>query len=135
MQRTKQQALMFLLGALLVGGVLGFSAERVLGHDSQRDDSWYHRIGMYDDLQLTASQRAAMDSVLDERNCQMRALMLRVKPQSDSIKAAGREQMLRIMTPEQRARFDARRTEIEAKRKQERAARDTSRKRPTETCK
>ena len=104
-------------------------------HDPQRDDSWYHRIGMYDDLQLTAAQRAAMDSVLDERNCQMRALMLRVKPQSDSIKAAGREQMLRIMTPEQRARFDARRTEIEAKRKQERAARDTSRKRPTETCK
>ena len=96
---------MFLLGALLVGGVLGFSAERVLGHDPRRDDSWYHRIGMYDDLGLTATQRAAMDSVLDERNCQMRALMQRVKPQSDSIKAAGQAQMLRIMTPEQRKRY------------------------------
>lgn len=135
MQRTKQQALMFLLGALLVGGVVGFSAERVLGHDPRREGSWYHRDGMYDDLQLTAAQRTAIDSVLDERNCQMRALMNRVKPQSDSIKAAGREQMLRIMTPEQRARFEARRAEIEAKRKQERATRDSSRKRPTETCK
>ena len=29
MERPKQQALAFLLGALLVGGVLGFSADRV----------------------------------------------------------------------------------------------------------
>lgn len=135
MQRTKQQALMFLLGALLVGGVVGFSAERVLRHDPQHDESWYRREGMYDDLQLTGEQRAAMDSVLDERNCQMHALMGRIKPQADSIRAAGREQMLRIMTPEQRARFDERRAEIEARRKKERAARDTTRRRPTETCK
>lgn len=135
MQRTKQQALMFLLGALLVGGVLGFSAERVLGHDPSRDSSWYHREGMYDDLQLSAGQRAAIDSVLDERNCQIRAVMNRVKPQTDSIKAAGQEQMLQVMTPEQRARFEQRRTEIETKRKQERAERDASRKhRSTETC-
>ena len=31
MQRSKQQAIMFLLGAVLVGGVVGFSAERVIG--------------------------------------------------------------------------------------------------------
>ena len=33
MQRSKQQALMFLLGAVLVGGALGFSADRYLGHE------------------------------------------------------------------------------------------------------
>ena len=37
MQRTKQQALMFLLGAVLVGGVLGFSAERALHEDRDGD--------------------------------------------------------------------------------------------------
>lgn len=135
MQRTKQQALMFLLGALLVGGVLGFSAERVLGHDPQRESSWYHREGMYDDLQLTSEQRVAIDSVLDERNCQIRAAMARVKPQTDSIRAAGQDQMLRILTPGQRTRFEQRRAEIDAKKKQERAERDAARKRPTETCK
>ena len=135
MQRTKQQALMFLLGALLVGGVLGFSAERVLGHDPRREASWYHREGMYDDLQLTREQRVAIDSVLDERNCQIRAAMARVKPQTDSIRAAGQDQMLRILTPEQRTRFEQRRAEIDAKKKQERAERDAARKRPTETCK
>jgi hypothetical protein len=32
MQRSKQQALMFLLGAVLVGGAVGFSADRYIGH-------------------------------------------------------------------------------------------------------
>ena len=36
MQRSKQQALMFLLGAVLVGGVLGFSADRVMSKKPQR---------------------------------------------------------------------------------------------------
>lgn len=133
MQRTKQQALLFLLGALLVGGVLGFSAGRVLRHAPDRDGSWSWRAGMYDDLELSPGQRAQIDSVLDQRNCQMRALMNQVKPQADSIREAGQEQMLRIMTPAQRARFEARRTAIEAKRKAERDARGP--KRPTETCK
>ena len=133
MQRSKQQALMFLLGALLVGGVLGFSAERVLGNDP-RESSWYYREGMYDDLQLSAKQRMTIDSVLDERNCQIRAVMNRVKPETDSIRAAGQAQMLRVMTAEQRERFDRRRAEIDARRKAERAERE-ARKRPTETCK
>ena len=63
----------------------------------------------------------------------MRALMDQVKPQADSIREAGQEQMLRIMTPAQRARFEERRAAIEAKRKVEREARGP--KRPTETCK
>jgi len=135
MQRTKQQALMFLLGAVLVGGVLGFSAERVLGSDEHRRDSSYRRDAMYDDLGLSAAQRAAMDSVLDERNCRLRALMNSVRPQADSIRAAGRTGMLAIMTPEQRTRFDQRRAELEAREKQDHAQRDQQRKkRPTETC-
>jgi len=67
MQRSKQQALMFLLGAVLVGGVLGFSAERVMLHASN-ERSWAARNAMYDDLELTPAQRAAMDSIIDEKN-------------------------------------------------------------------
>jgi len=89
---------------------------------------------MYDDLQLSAEQRMTIDSVLDERNCQIRAVMNRVKPETDSIRAAGQAQMLRVMTAEQRERFDRRRAEIDARRKAERAGRE-ARKRPTETCK
>ena len=61
MQRSKQQALMFLLGTLLVGAILGFSADRLFGDDAPTPG----RQAMYDDLQLSAEQRAAMDSRLD----------------------------------------------------------------------
>jgi len=122
MQRSKQQALAFLLGAVLVGGVLGFSAERVFGHAP--DHSWGPRDQMYDDLSLTVQQRAAMDSVLDASNRQREAVLKPVKPALDSIKAATRTQFYRIFTPEQRAKFLTRIAEDSVRREQTRQARE-----------
>src|SRR5687767_12587071 len=123
MQRTKQLALMFLLGAFLVGGVLGFSAERVLKNERPHGER-NSRTTMYDDLELTASQRAQMDSILDERNCQRQALFKTIAPRMDSIHAESRDRMLVVMTPEQRTRFEQRRAEMDARSKQERARRE-----------
>lgn len=109
MQRSKQQALMFLLGAVLVGGVLGFSADRVLAGKS---GDWVPRMRMYDDLGLSAEQRTAMDSVLDERNCQISAVMRPVRQQLDSIKAAAHQQVLQILTPPQRQTLEQRVAEM-----------------------
>src|SRR5438034_3854333 len=100
MQRSKQQALMFLLGAVLVGGALGFSADRVLGREASKH--WARRTAFYDDLGLSATQRVTMDSVLDERNCQVSAVMKPVKPQLDSIRKAAHQQVLQVLTSEQR---------------------------------
>src|ERR687895_1924068 len=107
MQRSKQQALLFLFGALLVGAVLGFSADRVLGRDA--DTPATRRQAMYDDLQLTAAQRAAMDSLLDQRHCQISHTLATVEPKLDSIRASARAQMDRLLTPDQRTRLEARR--------------------------
>jgi Spy/CpxP family protein refolding chaperone len=108
MQRSKQQALMFLLGALLVGAILGFSADRVFG-EKRADTPAARRQAMYDDLQLTAAQRAAMDSLLDQRHCQIARTLASVEPRLDSIRASARTQMDRLLTPEQRNRLEARR--------------------------
>jgi hypothetical protein len=107
MQHPRQQAFMFLLGALLVGGALGFSARHVIGGESQ-DENWARRQAMYDDLRLSAGQRTTMDSLLDARTCQIRSALKPVRPQIDSIKAAGREQMRRVLTTEQWDRFETR---------------------------
>lgn len=125
MQRSKQQALMFLLGAVLVGGVLGFSAERVLTHSERR--SWADRERMYDDLELTVQQRASMDSVLDASNRQREAVVRPIKPQLDSIKAAARAQFFRIFTAEQRSRFLERAQEDSVRRELNRQAREKKR--------
>ena len=122
MQRSKQQALMFLLGAVLVGGVLGFSARSMLRDTTDR--SWTARTAMYDDLELTPAQRASMDSVIDEKNRRVDSLLKPVKPQIDSVRANARAQFYRIFTSAQRTKFEARVREDSLRREQAHRARE-----------
>lgn len=122
MQRSKQQAVMFLLGAVLVGGALGFSADRVL---NDRQKSWAPRQRMYDDLRLSEAQRTSWDSLLDEQNCQISAVMKPVRPRLDSIRTAARQQMAALLTPEQVTKLELRRQEIARRDSLERARRDS----------
>lgn len=124
MQRSKQQALMFLLGAVLVGGVLGFSADRLWDHEKGRH--WAGRTRMYDDLALTVEQRAQMDSLLDDRNCQINAVMTPVRAQLDSIKGVANQQMMQLLTPEQRTKLERRRQETQRRDSIERARRESA---------
>lgn len=123
MQRSKQQALFFLLGAVLVGGVVGFSAERVMLHTST-DHSWSARTAMYDDLALSPAQREAMDSVIDEKNRRVDSLLKPVKPQIDSVRANARTQFYRIFSPDQRTKFETRVREDSLRRDQARRTRE-----------
>jgi len=118
MERPKQQALAFLLGAVLVGGVVGFSADRVF----RRDDTSItaKRAAMYDDLKLAPAQRAAMDSLLDARNCKYDAIFKPIQPALDTLKLDTRARINAILTPEQRARLDVRRREDDARKEAER---------------
>jgi Spy/CpxP family protein refolding chaperone len=122
MQRSKQQALMFLLGAVLVGGVLGFSANHFF--DEARSP-WTGRMRMYDDLALSEAQRVQMDSLLDDRNCQINVVMTPVRPQLDSIKAVAHQQMMQILMPEQRTKLEARKQEMQRRDSAEKARRDS----------
>ncbi len=118
MQRPKQQALAFLLGALLVGGVVGFSADRMMHQGDLTLEA--RRKKMYDDLGLAATQRVALDSVFDASNCQLDALYSPLQPAYDSIKATRRAQMNAILTPEQRQLLEVRRKDDEIRREAER---------------
>ena len=109
MERSKNLALMFLLGALLVGGALGFSADRFMVRD-QLCPKWGDQHGMRtrlnDELGLSAGQRVAVDSILDERNRQMTGLLKPIRPQMDSIKEGARAQITRLLDERQRAKFE-----------------------------
>ena len=125
MQRPKQQALAFLLGAVLVGGVVGFSVYPVFRQPDNSLES--RRKRMYDDLGLAPAQRATLDSVFDASNCQLDALYSPLQPSYESIKAARRTQINAILTPEQRQR-------LEVRRKDEQARHDAERKRIRAAC-
>jgi Spy/CpxP family protein refolding chaperone len=115
MQRSKQQALAFLLGAVLVGGVLGFSADRVLGREKFATN-FGPRNKFFDDLGLSQAQRATLDSLSSARECEISAMLKPLKPQLDSIRASFRAQTRQVFTPTQLARLEEREKEIKARR-------------------
>jgi Spy/CpxP family protein refolding chaperone len=118
MQRPKQQALAFLLGAVLVGGVVGFSADRVF----RREDTSVaaKRKAMYDDLDLQPAQRTALDSLFDARNCKYDSIFNAIRPALDSLKAETRARTNSILTDEQRTKLENRRKDHDAKDEAER---------------
>lgn len=107
MERPKQQALMFLLGAVLVGGALGFTADRMIGHEHAGVVTVVEsRERFYDALTLSEKQQAAFDSILDDRHRQFQAVLAPLRPQLDSIKENARAQMRRVLDPEQQRQFE-----------------------------
>src|SRR5438477_12105324 len=114
MQRSKGYALMFLLGACVAGGALGFTADRVMDarHGHERGSRAY-RQRMAEDLKLTPRQQASIDSLIEQKHRQIMALYKPVKPQLDSIAVLAREvsdsthaQIKRLLNPDQQVRLD-----------------------------
>jgi Spy/CpxP family protein refolding chaperone len=108
MQRSRSLALMFLLGALLVGGALGFTADRVLTGDrcARNGDNRRSRTWLTEELNLTAVQSAAVDSIVERRHREMRSVISTVRPRMDAVRDTARQQIRRVLDDAQRARFD-----------------------------
>ena len=114
MDRTKSYALMFLLGAFIAGGALGFSADRAMrgGHGRERGPRAY-RQRMAEELNLTPKQQASVDSLIEQKHRQIMALYKPLKPQLDSTAVLARvvsdsthAQIKRLLNPGQQAKLD-----------------------------
>ena len=89
MERSKGYAVMFLLGAFLAGGALGFTADRVMDNDRGRGGrGGSFRERMARELELTPSHRTSVDSLMEQKRSQIVALYRPVKPQLDSLALA-----------------------------------------------
>jgi len=107
MMRSKSMALGFLLGTLVCGGALGFSLDRVLTRQNcdAGSDREAVRAYMASRLQLSASQRNAVDSLLDIRHREISRIVAPLKPQLDSVREGTRAQIKLLLDPTQQARF------------------------------
>jgi hypothetical protein len=121
MQRSKQQALMFLLGSVLVGGALGFSADRYIGHEKFASQYGPVRTKFYDELGLSQQQRATLDSLAFRQDCAMRAMLAPHDSSLKAIRARFRAEQDSVLTPQQLAALDARRKDIQARHAAEQA--------------
>jgi hypothetical protein len=127
MQRSKQTALMFLLGATLVGGALGFSAAGYLNHEKVVSQ-FAPRPKFYDELGLSQEQRATVDSLMFQQDCAIRSVIAPMRPRLDSIRTTFRSQVEQVFTKAQLTLLDSRRKEHDARRLAEQA------KEPKRTC-
>ena len=111
MQRSKSLALAFLFVAFVAGGASGFAFDRVGGDLLRKREKGGNENKMLDqftaELSLTPTQRAAVDSILDDRHQRMEALFATIRPQMAAIRDSARNQIALRLTPEQRVKYDA----------------------------
>jgi hypothetical protein len=120
--RTKRLALAFYIGAVAAGATVGITLDRWLLRErlvNQWSDARAMRNRLADELRLDATQRAALDTILDDRNRRYEDLMMPVRPQLDSVGDAARAQIRQLLTPEQQAIYDKMQREREEARRQE----------------
>lgn len=115
MRDSKNLALMFLLGAFLTGGVLGFTANRYINRDqvcTTGTASSSLRAILSERLRLSAEQQHSVDSILDERSRQYQIEIEPIRPRMEAIKLNARDQIRRVLNEEQRKEFEALLTEM-----------------------
>ena len=109
MQQSKSLALMFLLGAFLTGGALGFVADRAVFKRTYARE--YDRRSMQDEfareLKLSAVQRPVIDSIFDWRNARYQEVRLRIKSPLDSVRDSSRVLINQQLDSSQQHRFKA----------------------------
>jgi Spy/CpxP family protein refolding chaperone len=115
MERSKGYALMFLLGAFITGGALGFTADRMMGagHSREMRGPRGYRQKLARELDLTPAQQASVDSLIEQKHRQIVALYKPVRPQLDSIAVVARvvsdsthAQIKRLLNADQQAKLD-----------------------------
>jgi hypothetical protein len=100
--------MMFILGAFLTGGAVGFAADRVVS--PPRPDV-FNESTMVDELarelKATPEQRVVIDSVWDWRRKQSREIMKTVRPTLDAVRDSARVLMMNTLDDAQKTAFRA----------------------------
>lgn len=110
MSGSKSVALTLLLGAVLLGGVLGFTVDRVMRPETvceervSRDEA---RKRFADDIGLDDEQRVRMNTLLDARNAKLDSIYDSVRPMTRAVRDSTSAEFRAMLTPEQLARLEA----------------------------
>lgn len=112
MSRSKSVAIAFLLGAFVTGGATGFAAGRTTSA-STVEGNVYSRQYTYSlmvrelarDLNLSAEQTAAVDSILDWRKTRYDEVMLPLRPALDTARDSARALIVQRLNAQQRVAF------------------------------
>jgi len=135
MQQSKSLAVLFLVGTFVIGGALGFAADRALTHPGPPMCGPGGMRGYWDattkEWGITESQRVVIDSLLDQQHEKVLALYSPLQSTLDSVRdradalsdsTLGRIRL--VLTPEQQAKMDQMRKDARERAAMRRACRD-----------
>lgn len=111
--RQKSLALLFVFGAFLTGGAVGYTVERALSRSAPQEaidrvpDEQAMRDELAKELNLSPSQRVIIDSAFDWRKAQYRAISQQYRPAADSVRDSARVLMMNAMDATQITAFKA----------------------------
>jgi hypothetical protein len=128
MMRSKTIAVLFYLGAVVIGAAAGVAVDRKMVHqkiDRMRDDPRMSRDEFFTMLGLSETQRKSWDSIFDARRradsiliAPVRAQERALRPQRDSIGNATYASLRALLSPEQVKLWDEFRTKQQDERRQ-----------------
>jgi Spy/CpxP family protein refolding chaperone len=107
LRRARAMSAALLVAVFLAGGLVGAAADRALSPDRHHD---HGRRGfeaeMLDRLHLDAKRRAEVEKIMERRRTEAGKVWNEVKPRLNQIVAATRDDLSRVLTPEQLAEYD-----------------------------
>ncbi|MDF1503793.1 hypothetical protein [Roseisolibacter sp. H3M3-2] len=110
MDRSKLLAAAFLAGAFTLGATVGWGFDRTMGSDVTAPLPTAQK-SVYEDfaaeLQLSPDQKAAVDSILDDRRRVMDSLIAPVRPQMQAARDEAQKAIAARLSPEQQARYQS----------------------------
>jgi hypothetical protein len=115
MSRSKAIAVLFYLGALIVGAAVGIAVDRrlVQGHlETMAQDPRNMRERFFTDLRFTPEQRAAWDSIRGATQRADSVLLAPIAAKRDSLREATNASRRALLTKEQLKKLD----ELQARR-------------------
>jgi hypothetical protein len=105
---TKSIAWIFLIGAFLTGGAVGFVTDRAINLSRPRRgpmDERAMRDSLARELHLSDAQRRSVDSIYDWRRARNKELMDSVSPSFDAVRDSARVLLMKSLDPQQQADF------------------------------
>lgn len=123
MTRTKGLAIAFYVGAALAGATIGIAVDRAVTRERMEErmrDPRAWRGEFAREMGMDATQRAALDTIIDARDVTMDSIATLVRPQMDSVRNEARQRIRQLLTPEQQAKYDAYQRARESARRGER---------------
>jgi len=116
MTRSRWIAVAVLSATFLAGAMLGAATTRLLASEREeprsereadgRRDARGPQPSVFDRLNLTAEQRAAVDSIMEKRGRDMAAFWKEHNPEVRGIVDSARVEIDRVLTPEQREKYE-----------------------------